>query len=167
MTTRPHLGHQIHRPEFPESSGQNFRNPHTLRTYNGRRLSSVVGFNVGDFYNGTKHTWNVATELRPNKNISFQPSYNFNNIDVVQGSFNTHLAGLRSNVSITANLLTSAYVQYNSAGQLAALQVRLNYIFRTIDNFYIAYNETHYTDGPFSGQSNQSLVLKTTYSLHQ
>ena len=27
LTTRPHLGHQINRPEFPESSGQNFRNP--------------------------------------------------------------------------------------------------------------------------------------------
>jgi hypothetical protein len=31
LTTRPHLGHQINRPEFPESSGQNFRNPRRLR----------------------------------------------------------------------------------------------------------------------------------------
>src|SRR5207244_7723358 len=28
LTMPRHLRHQIHRPEFPESTGQNFRNPH-------------------------------------------------------------------------------------------------------------------------------------------
>jgi hypothetical protein len=85
----------------------------------------------------------------------------------MQGSFDTHLIGLRSNVSLSTNFLTSAYVQYNSAGDLAALQVRFNYIFRTIDNFYIAYNETRFTEGVFSGKSNRSLVFKMTYSVHR
>ena len=70
-------------------------------------------------------------------------------------------------MSFSTNLLTSAYVQYNSAGELAAVQVRLNYIFRTIDNFIVAYNEMRYTDGLLSGKSNQSLVLKITYSVHR
>jgi hypothetical protein len=139
----------------------------TLRSYNGRKLSGVVGFTVGDFYNGTKRTWNLSTELRPGKNLSLQPAYSYNNVDLTQGSFNTHLIGVRSNVSFSTNLLTSAYVQYNSAGELAAVQVRLNYIFRTIDNFIVAYNEMRYTDGLFSGESNRSLVMKATYSVHR
>jgi len=139
----------------------------TARTYNGRQLSGVVGFIRGDFYNGVKDSWNVAGEVRPNENISFQPTYSYNNIDLVQGSFKTHLIGLRSNVSFSTNLLTSAYLQYNSAGDLAALQVRFNYIFRTIDNVFISYNETRFTDGMFSEKSNRSLVLKMTYSVHR
>jgi hypothetical protein len=139
----------------------------TFRTYNGRKLSGVVGFIRGDFYNGMKHSWNLAGEVRPNENISFQPAYNYNNVDLLQGSFNTHLIGLRSNVSFSTNVLTSAYVQYNSAGDLAALQVRFNYIFRTIDNVFILYNETRFTEGMFSGESNRSLVLKVTYSVHR
>ena len=63
--------------------------------------------------------------------------------------------------------LTSIYAQYNSAGQLAATQVRLNYIFRTIDNFYLVFNDTRFTEGVFEGQANQSLVAKMTYSLHR
>ena len=47
------------------------------------------------------------------------------------------------------------------------MQVRLNYIFRTIDNFYIVYNDTRFTDGPFNGKANRSLVLKLTYSLQR
>jgi hypothetical protein len=139
----------------------------TLRTYNGRKLSGGVGFILGDFYNGMKDSWNVSGEVRPNKNISFQPAYSYNNVDLLQGSFNTHLIGLRSNVSFSTNLLTSAYVQYNSAGDLAALQVRLNYIFRTIDNVFLLYNETRFTGGIFSAKSNRSLVLKVTYSVHR
>jgi len=139
----------------------------TLRSYNGRPLSGVVGFTVGDFYNGTKRTWNLSTELRPGKHLSLQPAYSFNNVDLVQGSFNTHLMGVRSNLSFTTSLLTSAYVQYNSAGELAAVQVRFNYIFRTIDNFIVAYNEMRYTDGLLSGKANRSLVMKVTYSVHR
>ena len=139
----------------------------TFRSYNGRKVSGTVGFNFGDFYDGMKHTWPFAADVRPNKNISFNPTFNYNNVDLVEGSFNTRLAGLRSNVSFTNRLLTSAYLQYTSAGQLAALQLRLNYIFRTIDNFFIVYNETRYTDGIFDGKANRSLVLKVTYSLHR
>ena len=139
----------------------------TLRSYNGRKLSGNVGVTVGDFYDGTKRTWNLSTELRPGKNLSLQPAYSYNNVDLARGSFDTHLIGLRSNVSFSTNLLTSAYLQYNSAGDLAAVQVRINYIFRTIDNFIVAYNETRVTDGLLSGRSNRSIVMKVTYSVHR
>jgi hypothetical protein len=139
----------------------------TFQTYNGRKVSGNVNWSAGRFYNGTKRGVSLGGETRPNKNLSFSPTYSFNNIDLIQGSFDTHLFGLRSNISFSTNLLTSAYVQYNSAGNLAAMQFRLNYIFRTIDNFYIVYNDTRYTDGPFNGKSNRSLVLKMTYSIHR
>ncbi len=139
----------------------------TFRSFNGRKISGAITLNVGDFYNGDKRTIDLASDLRPNKNLSVNPTYTFNDVDLVQGSFHTHLFGLRSNVSFTTNLLTSAYVQYNSAGELAGLQLRLNYIFRTIDNIYLVYNETRFTAGVFDGRSNRSLVLKTTYSLHR
>ncbi len=79
----------------------------------------------------------------------------------------THLLGLRANLSFSTNLLTSVYVQYNSAGQLAGTQVRVNYIFRTIDNVFIVFNETRSTGGVFDGKANKSLVLKATYSVHR
>lgn len=50
---------------------------------------------------------------------------------------------------------------------MAAIQVRFNYIFRTIDNVYVVFNETRFTGGVFADRSNRSLVLKVTYSVHR
>ena len=139
----------------------------SFRSFNGRSFAGSAGMDIGNFYNGTKRSMNLDSNIRPNENINFIPSYNFNSVDLREGSFNTHLVGLRANFSFTNNLLTSAFLQYNSSGDLAAIQLRFNYIFRTIDNFYIVYNETRYTDGLLSGSLNQSLTAKITYSLHR
>jgi hypothetical protein len=141
----------------------------TLRvgTFNGRKISGGGSLSVGDFYDGTKRTLSMNADLRPNKTLSLNPTYSVNDVDIRAGAFVTHLFGLRANVSFSTNLLTSAYVQYNSAGQLAATQVRFNYIFRTIDNLYVVFNETRFTEGIFNGRSNRSLVTKLTYSLHR
>ena len=139
----------------------------TLRTFNGRPLSGQLGVTVGEFYGGTKRSLQAQGELRPGKNLSFAPSYRYNDVNLPEGNFETHLVGLRANVSFTTDLLTSAFLQYNSSGELAAIQVRLNYIFRTIDNVFVVYNETRFVDGIFQGESNKSFVVKTTYSVHR
>ena len=138
-----------------------------VRTFNGRKLSGNASLSVGDFYDGRKRTLNLAGDLRPSSRLSLNPSYSVNDVVLGPGSFRTHLVGLRANVSFSTSLLTSAFVQYNSAGQLAATQLRFNYIFRTIDNVYLVFNETRYTDGVFDGLANRSLVMKVTYSLHR
>ena len=139
----------------------------SVRSFNGRRFSATAGVDMGDFYNGTKRSLDLAGDIRPNENIHFSPSYNFIAVDLREGSFSTHLVGLRANISFTNNLLTSAFLQYKSSGDLAAFHLRFNYIFRTIDNFHLVYNETRFTDGVFAGSSNQSLTAKVTYSLHR
>jgi len=139
----------------------------SFSSFNGRKVSGSAGVHFGDFYNGTKRSLNLSGDFRPNETIQVSPSYRFNNVDLIEGSFNTHLVGVRADVSFTTNLLTSAFVQYNSTGDLAAVQFRFNYIFRTIDNFYIVYNETRFTDGVYSGEFDRSLAVKLTYSLHR
>ena len=139
----------------------------SFHSFNGRKVSGSAEVDFGDFYNGTKRSLNLSGDFRPNETIQVSPSYRFNNVDLIEGSFNTHLVGVRADVSFTTNLLTSAFVQYNSTGDLAAVQFRFNYIFRTIDNFYIVYNETRFTDGVYSGEFDRSLVVKLTYSLHR
>ena len=134
---------------------------------NGRKTSGTLSLSTGEFYDGTKTTVSMTGDLRPNRLLSFNPSYQVNDVQLSRGSFVTHLFGLRANLSFSTNLLTSVFVQYNNTGQLAATQVRLNYIFRTIDNIYLVYNNTTYTGGIFDGRANQSLVLKMTYSVHR
>ncbi|MCH7491086.1 MAG: carbohydrate binding family 9 domain-containing protein, partial [Gemmatimonadetes bacterium] len=95
-----------------------------FNTFNGRRVSGSIGVDVGDFYTGTKRSLTLQSVVRPNSNISFNPSYRYNDIDLQEGSFDTHLVGLRSNISFTSNLLTSAFLQYTSSGNLVAAAIR-------------------------------------------
>ena len=138
-----------------------------IRTFNGRKASGTLSVSAGDFYDGRKNTVTITGDLRPNRTLSINPNYQINDVRLSAGAFVTHLFGLRANVSFSTNLLTSAFLQYNSAGQLAATQVRLNYIFRSIDNVYVVYNESRYTAGAFDGRANKSLVMKVTYSVHR
>ena len=138
-----------------------------FNTLTGERGGWSLGVDTGDFYTGTKRSLTLQSVVRPNSNISFNPSYRYNDIDLQEGSFDTHLVGLRSNISFTSNLLTSAFLQYTSSGNLVAVQLRFNYIFRNIDNVYVVFNETRFTGGIFDGTSNRSLIVKVTYSLHR
>jgi len=139
----------------------------SLRTFNGRRVQGTISGEVGSFWTGTKRLVSISGNARPNQNLSLEPSYSFNDVDLPEGSFSTHLIGLRTNFAVTGSVLTSAFMQYNSSGNLAALQIRLNYIFRQIDNVYLVYNLTRFTEGVYDGLSNSSLVLKVTYSLNR
>ena len=138
-----------------------------VRTFNGRTVQATVSGEIGNFWSGTKRSFSLSASARPNANLSLQPSYRFNDVDLPEGSFSTHLVGLRTNFSVTGSFLTSTLLQYNSSGSLAAFQVRLNYIFRQIDNIYLVYNDTRFTDGVYDGLSNRSLVFKVTYSVHR
>jgi hypothetical protein len=138
-----------------------------LSSFNGRTVQGTLSGEIGDFWSGTKRSATLSGNLRPSPNLSLEPSYSLNDVELPEGSFTTHLAGLRTNLSVTSSFLTSAFVQYNSSGDLAAVQVRFNYIFRQIDNIYLVYNLTTFTDGEYDGLSNSSLVLKVTYSLHR
>lgn len=138
-----------------------------VRTFTGRKLGANATMDIGDFYDGAKRSFDLGSDIRPNKNISLNVSYGLNRVNLPEGSFDTHLVGLRWNVSFTTNLLTSAYLQYSSSGELAGIQLRLNYIFRTIDNIYLVYNDTRFTAGQFVHQDNRSLILKITYSVHR
>ena len=138
-----------------------------FRTFEGRPVSGGASYEFGGFYSGTSRSLELDANLRLGKHLLVGPEYEMNRVSLAEGRFTTHLIGLRTDVTFTRDLLTSMLFQYNSEGELSALQLRFNYIFRNIDNFYLVYNETRFTDGPFRNRSNRSLVSKITYSLRR
>jgi hypothetical protein len=135
-----------------------------LETFDGRRVSGSVSVEIGGFYTGSRRSLEVSTTVLTGRHLSVAPAYEVNDITLAEGAFRTHLLGLRADVSFTRNLLTSAFLQYNSEGDLASIQLRANYIIRNLDNLYLVYNETRFTAGAFARRANRSVVAKITYS---
>ncbi len=46
-----------------------------VRSYNGRTVSSNASVSVGSFYDGDKTTLTLSGDVRPNKMLSVNPSY--------------------------------------------------------------------------------------------
>lgn len=138
-----------------------------VRTFDGRPLSGSIAVGSGGFYSGARRYIEISPDLRAGRHLALSPNYSFNDIRLAEGSFRTHLLGARVEASFTRNVLTSAFIQYDSEGRLASTQVRLNWILRNIDNFYVVYNETRFTAGPLRGRTNRSLLSKLTYSLYR
>lgn len=136
----------------------------TLDTYRGRRLSGRLSVGLGDYYSGTRTSYSTGLSWRVNEKFSLGPTYNFNHIDLPTGEFSTHVGGLRAAYAFNERWLTSSLVQYNSVSERLSVFARLNYIYRTGDDFFLVFKSTTLFDEQFYGQSDRVLIAKATHS---
>ena len=106
------------------------------------RLSGNLFAEYGTFYNGHKTEIGVSGgRLNLSTRVSVEPTYSINAVDLVQGSFATHLAGARATWTATPLMFTSALVQYNSDNHALSANVRLRWEYRPGSELFVVYNE--------------------------
>jgi hypothetical protein len=93
--------------------------------------------------------------------LSVEPSYAVNWIDLVQGSFTTHLAGARTTFTATPMMFVSAFLQYNSSINAVSANVRLRWEYRPGSELFVVFNEDRDTRAPnFPGLNNRAFIVK-------
>ena len=128
------------------------------KVFNGR-----VGFNIGDFYNGTRRGFDIRLDLRLTGRFNLEPRYEFNRITLPDGTFDTNVFGGRVGYSFSTDLFTKLYVQWNSDRDLITTNFLVNYIYRPGSDFYFVFNQTYGTDSVTSGVIDTTVVGKVTY----
>ncbi len=128
------------------------------KVFNGR-----LGFNIGDFYDGTRRGFDIRLDLRLTGRFSLEPRYEFNRVTLPQGAFDTNVFGGRIGYSFSTDLFTKLYVQWNSDRDLITTNFLLNYIYRPGSDFYLVFNQTYGTDSVTSGLMDTTVVGKVTY----
>jgi hypothetical protein len=107
------------------------------RTFNGR-----LALEHGSFYDGTKTTASLSTgraTLTPQ--LSVEPTFSVNDVDLSGGSFRTTLIGSRVTYTMTPFMFTSALLQYNSDARNVSANVRLRWEYRPGSELFVVYNE--------------------------
>jgi hypothetical protein len=107
-----------------------------------RRLNGRISFDRGELYDGTKSTLALSTgraTLSPQ--LSIEPTFSINDVDLPQGSFVTTLVGSRITYTMTPLMFTSALVQYNSEARSVSANVRLRWEYRPGSELFVVYNE--------------------------
>ena len=93
--------------------------------------------------------------------LSLEPSFSVNMIDLPAGSFTTTLVWSRVTYTMTPMMFVSALVQYNSGGNVMAGNVRFRWEYQPGSELFVVYNDTRdtRTDG-FPGLLNRAFIVK-------
>jgi hypothetical protein len=127
-----------------------------------RPVSGNVLVEHGGFYSGTKTTLSISQgRVNVTPQLSLEPTYLGNWVDVVEGKSTTHLVGSRVTYTVTPEMFVSALVQYNTGIDAVSANVRLRWEYRPGSELFLVLNEQRDTLSPrFPDLVNRSFIVK-------
>ena len=127
-----------------------------------RPWSGNVLVEHGSFYSGHRTGLTVARGRASLTNqLSVEPTYSINWIDLAEGAFTNTLIGTRVTYTVTPRMFTSALVQYNSSIDGVSANVRFRWEYQPGSELFVVYNEDRdTTTRRFPGLRNRAFVVK-------
>jgi TolB-like protein len=127
-----------------------------------RKVSGVVTAEYGTFYNGHKATVGARRgRINVTPKFSVEPSYSLNRVDLVEGSFTTHLLGSRMTYTMTPSMFASTLLQYSSSGKAVAANIRFRWEYLPGSELFVVFNEQRDTRAlAFPALTNRALIVK-------
>jgi hypothetical protein len=127
-----------------------------------RTISGTVFVERGAFYSGDRTAFGFSGgRVRVLPQLAIEPTYSINEVDLLEGSFTTHLMGSRITYSVTPLMFASALLQYNSSNNLTAANVRLRWEYAPGSELFVVFNEERDTLAPhFPTLANRAFIVK-------
>jgi hypothetical protein len=129
-----------------------------------RPVSGNVSVEHGTFYSGHKTTIGLSRgRLNVTPQLSLEPSFSVNWVDLVEGAFTTQLVGVRVTYTRTPRMFVSALLQHNASSDYVAANVRLRWEYRPGSELFVVVSEQRNTlSSGFPALTNRSVILKLT-----
>jgi hypothetical protein len=123
-------------------------------------LSGNAGITTGSFFDGDKDSYNLGFLLQPGYRFSSQVSWRYDDVRLPSGDFTTHLVTTRLRYSFTTSMFLNALIQYNSTLKEFSSNIRFNFIYKPLSDFFLVYNERRSSTGEVR---ERALIAKLTY----
>ena len=127
-----------------------------------RKVSGNLAAEYGTFYNGHKATFSASRgRMNVTPQFSVEPSYSLSRVDLVEGSFTTHLLGSRITYTMSPSMFASALLQYNSSDESIAANIRFRWEYIPGSELFVVFNEQRDTDARvFPALANRAVIVK-------
>ncbi len=134
-------------------------------TDQSKKFSGSIGYDFGDFYNGTRNTLEGGLRYAPLPHIALTADYEYNNINnvgVASNDLDTRLytGGLR--VALNPRVQLSTFYQYNSFDEQGRWNVRFSWEYMPLSFIYLVFNDTQ-TDLFDPIQQSTQFISKITF----
>jgi hypothetical protein len=124
-------------------------------------FSGRVG--VGDFYDGTKQSYQFGPTLRISSRLNTNLTWSRNLIALRAGEYTTDLISSRINYSFSTRTFVNALLQYNTDANQWSSNVRFNIIHRPLSDIFLVYNDRR--DRTTGSLIDRALIAKVTYMM--
>ena len=112
-----------------------------------RKISGGLSYDRGGFFGGDKSAVNYffgRVEITPQ--ITLEPSFSFNWIDLPQGTFTTQVVRTRAIYTLTPRMYFTALMQYNSSSDSLSSNLRLRWEYQPGSELFVVYSEGRDTE---------------------
>ena len=136
-----------------------------FQTGGQRPLIVTLHLENGGFFSGDRKTVNVKLDWRPSPHFATVFEYEYNDIDLPEGKFDTQLIRLRTDIAFTPEWAWITTLQYDNQSELLGVNSRLQWIPRAGSEFYVIYNGgwLEQDDSSFE-QIGQSATMKVGHT---
>ncbi|HEX8030655.1 MAG TPA: DUF5916 domain-containing protein, partial [Vicinamibacterales bacterium] len=129
-----------------------------------RPWSGELVYETGTFYNGDRQSIALNSgRVQVTPQVSLEPSFSVNWVDLVQGAFTAKVARIRATYTITPRMFVSGIVQYNSTGTSFGSNVRFRWEYRPGSELFVVYTDDFNTEElrpDVSSLRNRAFVIK-------
>jgi hypothetical protein len=106
-----------------------FRAPNFgFETADQRKVWGGFDYGNGDFYGGNREEIEAEINWRPSGRLRTSLGYEYNDIDLPEGSFIARLAFFTTDVAFSSRLSWVTRIQYDNASELIGINMRLHWI---------------------------------------
>jgi hypothetical protein len=126
-------------------------------------LSLEARLVAGGFFSGNRVSFSPAVHYRIGDRFSSSLDWQYNDIDLPEGDFETNLGRLRMSYSFTLRVFVQALVQYSDRDEVWATNLRVGWLNTASTGLYLVYNEIRDTGDLTTGIPDRRLVLKYSH----
>ncbi len=127
-----------------------------------RLFNASASLQTGGFFDGEKDTYSLGFRLQPNYHFTADVSWEHDDVSLPSGDFSTNLVNTRLLYSFNPRMFLNALIQYNNTVREVESNIRFNYIYKPLSDFFLVYNERRTTTGEVT---ERALIAKITYLL--
>lgn len=105
-----------------------------------RELIASISYEGGDFYSGKRSTFELQLDWQPNKYFTAVLEYEYNDIELAEGVFDTKLIQLSTDVAFNSEWAWITTAQFDNQSDLFGVNSRLQWVPKAGQEVYLIYN---------------------------
>lgn len=122
-----------------------------LTTAGRRMLSGSVNYQRSEFWGGDRDSLDLSGTIRSRGGVSLTANYQYNNVKLPQGDFDTNLVRLSWAWNLSPWTSITGNVQYDDLSNVVGVYARMRWIIQPGNDVFLVWsNNWLYDDGPLS-----------------